>query len=40
MTDNSPNASKSGVIGLQMHRGYAMTIQFKDFKIKLLPESK
>ena len=40
MIDNSPNASKSGVIGLQMHRGFTMTIQFKDFKIKMLPDSK
>lgn len=40
MTDNSPKGVKSGVIGLQMHGGYTMTIQFKDFKIKMLPESK
>ena len=40
MTDNSPNASKSGVIGLQMHHGFTMTIQFKDLKIRMLPESK
>jgi Domain of Unknown Function (DUF1080) len=40
MIDNSPKALKSGVIGLQMHHGYTMTIQFKDLKIKMLPESK
>ena len=40
MTDNSPNGKKNGVIGLQMHGGYTMTIQFKDLKIKMLPESK
>ncbi|MGD0092061.1 MAG: DUF1080 domain-containing protein [Planctomycetota bacterium] len=37
MTDNSPKACKNGVIALQMHGGYTMTIQFKDFKIKMLP---
>lgn len=37
MTDNSPKACKSGVIGLQMHGGFTMTIQFKDLKIKMLP---
>ena len=36
MTDNSPKACKDGVIGLQMHGGYTMTIQFKDLKIKFL----
>ena len=40
MTDNSPKARKDGVIGLQMHAGYDMTIQFKDLKIKLLPAAK
>jgi Domain of Unknown Function (DUF1080) len=40
MTDNSPKGKKNGVIGLQMHAGYTMTIQFKDLKIKMLPESK
>ena len=40
MLDNSPKALKSGVIGLQMHQGFTMTIQFKDLKIKMLPESK
>ncbi len=34
--DNSPNACKDGVIGLQMHAGHTMTLQFKDIKIKML----
>lgn len=37
LTDNSPKACKSGVIGLQMHGGLTMTIQFKDIRIKMLP---
>ena len=37
MIDSSPKARKDGVIGLQMHAGHTMTIQFKDFKIKMLP---
>jgi len=37
MTDNSPKACKDGVIGIQMHGGFTMTLQFKDVKIKLLP---
>jgi hypothetical protein len=40
MVDESPKALKDGVIGLQMHAGFTMTIQFKDFKIKMLPDSK
>ena len=36
MIDDSPKACKSGVIGLQMHGGFTMTIQFKDLKIKFL----
>ena len=40
MTDNSPNARKDGVIALQMHAGFDMTIQFKGFKIKMLPATK
>ena len=40
MIDNSPHACKDGVIGLQMHAGFNMTIQFKDLKIKMLPASK
>ena len=37
LTDNSPKGRKDGVIALQMHAGFDMTIQFKDFKIKMLP---
>lgn len=37
MTDNSPKGRKDGVIALQMHAGFDMTILFKDFKIKMLP---
>ena len=36
MTDESPKACKDGVIGLQMHGGHTMTLQFKDFKVKML----
>lgn len=36
MIDESPKACKDGVIGLQMHAGHTMTLQFKDFKIKML----
>jgi len=40
LTDESPKAKKDGVIALQMHQGPPMTIQFKDIKIKMLPETK
>jgi hypothetical protein len=36
MTDDSPKAVKEGLIGLQLHKGFTMEIQFKDMKIKLL----
>ena len=36
LTDNSPKACKDGVIGIQMHAGHTMVIQFKDLKIKML----
>ena len=36
LTDNSPKACKDGVIGLQMHAGHTMTLQFKGIKIKML----
>ena len=36
MIDDSPKACKDGVIGLQMHAGHTMTLQFKDIKIKML----
>jgi len=39
LTDNSPKACKNGVIGLQMHGGATMTTQFKDIRIKMLPET-
>ncbi len=37
LTDSSPDARKDGVIALQMHAGFTMTIQFKDVKIKRRP---
>lgn len=40
LTDNSPKGRKDGIIALQMHGGYTMTIQFKDVKIKFLEEKK
>lgn len=36
MIDESPKACQDGVIGLQMHGGHTMTLQFKDLKIKML----
>jgi hypothetical protein len=36
MIDDSPKACQDGVIGLQMHAGHTMTLQFKDLKIKML----
>ena len=36
LIDNSPKAVKEGLIAIQMHAGYTMTIQVKDIKIKLL----
>lgn len=39
LTDNSPKACKNGVIGLQMHGGHTMTLQYKDLRIKMLPET-
>jgi hypothetical protein len=36
MIDNHPKACKDGVIGLQMHGGHTMTMQYKDIKIKML----
>jgi hypothetical protein len=36
LTDDSPKAVKDGVIGLQLHKGFVMDIQFKDLKIKFL----
>lgn len=37
LTDNDPKALKDGVIGLQLHHGFVMEVQFKDLKIKFLP---
>jgi hypothetical protein len=34
--DNSDKAAKSGVLALQLHAGPAMTVQFKDVRIKKL----
>ena len=38
MIDDSPKACKDGVIGLQMHGGYTMTLQFKDIAIRFLDQ--
>lgn len=38
MTDQSPNARKDGVIGLQLHHGFVMEVLFKDIKIKFLDQ--
>ncbi|MES2693453.1 MAG: DUF1080 domain-containing protein [Verrucomicrobiota bacterium] len=35
--DDSANASKSGVLALQLHKGPPMTAQFKDVQLKTLP---
>ena len=40
LQDDSPKAVKDGVIGLQLHQGFVMEIQFKDLKIKDLAEKK
>jgi hypothetical protein len=36
LIDDSPKACKDGVIGLQMHGGHTMTLQFKDIAIRFL----
>jgi hypothetical protein len=36
LTDNSPHAVSDGMIGLQMHHGFVMTVQFKDLQLKVL----
>jgi len=36
LVDDSPKACKDGVIGLQMHGGCTMTLQFKDIAIRFL----
>ncbi len=40
LTDESPKAVKDGIIGLQIHAGFTMEIQFKDLMIKPLEEKK
>lgn len=40
LTDDSPKAVKDGAIGLQLHAGFVMEIQFKDLKIKFLNADK
>ena len=36
LTDESPKEVKDGVIGLQLHAGFVMDVQYKDLKIKFL----
>ncbi len=36
VTDESPKAVKDGLIGLQLHQGFVMEVQFKDLRIKPL----
>jgi hypothetical protein len=38
LTDDSPMALKSGVIGMQLHHGFVMEVQYKDIKIKFLDD--
>jgi hypothetical protein len=38
LTDESPKALKEGVLALQLHHGFVMTIQFKDIEMKTLEE--
>jgi hypothetical protein len=38
LIDESPKALRDGVIAIQMHAGYTMSIQVKDVKIKLLSQ--
>ncbi len=40
LTDNSPKALTSGVIGLQLHAGFVMEVDFKDIEIKDLSAAK
>ncbi len=40
LEDNDPKRPKRGWLGLQVHRGPAMTVQFKDIHLKRLPPSK
>jgi hypothetical protein len=36
LTDESPHALKEGLLALQLHHGFVMTVQFKDIKLKTL----
>jgi hypothetical protein len=36
LIDESPNATREGVLALQLHEGFAMDVQFKDGKIRKL----
>jgi uncharacterized protein (UPF0333 family) len=38
MTDEDPKALLSGVIALQIHQGYVMTVEFKDIRLKTFPK--
>lgn len=37
VTDNHPDAMASGKLGLQLHQGPAMKVEFKDLKLRPLP---
>ena len=37
-TDEDPKALVSGVIALQIHQGYVMTVDFKDIRLKVFPK--
>jgi hypothetical protein len=37
-TDEDPKALTSGVIALQIHQGYVMTVDFKNIRIKIMKE--
>ena len=36
LTDESPKALTEGVIAFQLHKGFVMTVQFKDIELKVL----
>jgi hypothetical protein len=38
LVDDSPHALANGVIGLQLHHGFVMEVQFKDLRIKFLDD--
>lgn len=40
LIDDHPKACRDGVIGIQMHGGHTMTLQYKDIKIRMLPAKK